>query len=190
MNTNQEPKIIESFGLRQVQIQCALCATTGKISYIYLDEHSYSIHRNRFACPQCVFSEFLKEKDSNNKYISEYLPPRQQFLYDLPANEVALDKDLLNKPYEKMNSLELFQEQMKQERHDAELIKFDERNLAVAKQFALGVPDTEEQRKKYERIFTNKGPWRREITGQYEKNNAECYEEQRAQTQYGYGYNF
>jgi hypothetical protein len=166
INFDLFPKTITFYGQENVVIPCALCATKGKTTNIYIDSNTYYSNRYGTACHDCVSSEFKKEERSTrdeHPYHSEYLPPKK--LCDMTWDELVIQeqKDIL---------LENIKVQ--------EITKLIERNASVARQIALSVPDTEEQRAKYKKIFTNKGPWKREITGQilesdFEEKDAAWY---------------
>jgi len=151
----EQPKIIDFYGRKHVQLHCALCTTVGKITKILIDEYAYSINRYGTACSKCMSSELNKERqcrrkhDPNWRYHSPYLPPKK--LCNMNWDE------LCSQDKEETERIQI-QEQ--------ELTELNERNISVASQFALGIPDTEECQAKYTKIFTNKGPWKRETTGQ------------------------
>ena len=155
MTEQEQLKIIDFYGQKHVQLQCALCAKNGKNTLIYIDSHAYSINRYGTACCNCISFELKKEKECRNKndinwrYHSQYLPPK--LLSVMKWDELILQ--------DKQDTERI--EIQQQESHE-----LNERNMSVARQFALGVQDTEEQRAKYTKIFTNKGPWKREISGQ------------------------
>lgn len=148
---NLFPKTVYFYGQENIEMNCALCATKGKTTTILIDSNKYYVNRHGTACHSCMSTEFEKEertKRSEYPYHSEYLPPKK--LCDMTWDELG-----------KQESQDMLLEYLK----DQEISKLIERNASVARQFALGVPDTEEQREKYKKIFINKGPWEREITG-------------------------
>ena len=149
----QHPKIIDFYGRKHVQLHCALCATVGKITNILIDEYAYSINRYGTACSKCMSSELNKERQCRSKcdptwrYQSQYLPPKK--LCTMNWDE------LCSQDKEETERIQI-QEQ--------ELVELNERNMSVA----LGFPNTDEHRLEECRVklFTNKGPWKRETTGQ------------------------